>query len=147
MSNREIDIEVGEQLWRVMLIGYPVKNHKLIAQPVDHHSGWDMLIDTPLNERTVFKCRTCGRESNTPDKVCATAPIIDLTEHLVECRHRFRKYIYDKNDHGYVLTCVSCGGSSGVRAEIVGKNEPWMVIDMDEIPAFSALNDISWGDD
>lgn len=35
-----------------------------------HPAEWDMMIDTPVTERAQWRCRRCGRVSETPDITC-----------------------------------------------------------------------------
>lgn len=131
-NNRTITIEVDEQTWHVLRVGYPAYNHVLIAQPVDEHSGWERLDETSPSGKMIFRCRTCSRESTTPDIWCAVGETVHLNQYLKECTHRFRKWIPPDTDYGkYRLKCATCDIFTGEEAGEIGDPPlmDWMVID------------------
>ena len=67
--------------WSIGVVGYPVPN-ALIAQPQLEHEGWDVLDKTSPSGKTMFRCKTCGKESVTPDKRCPIGRTLDLTDYL-----------------------------------------------------------------
>jgi len=70
-------VKVNGRQWNIWHVGGVV-----FANEIEEHEGWEVMWSTPVNERTVFKCKTCGRESNTPDKTCNTGVSVDFTELL-----------------------------------------------------------------
>jgi hypothetical protein len=140
MTN-EITIEVDEQTWHILRVGYPAYNYALIAQPVDKHSGWDILEETSPSGKRMFKCRTCRRESTTPDIWCAAGETIHFNQYLKECGHRFVKWIPPDTDYDkYRLKCATCDIFTGGEADIIGDPplEKWMVIDTEALPSWAS---------
>lgn len=37
----------------------------------EEHDGWQILDETSRSGKQLFRCRTCGRTSQTPDKYCS----------------------------------------------------------------------------
>lgn len=83
MSEKHFYIRVNGTLWSVSGGGYPPKNHFLIAQPLEEHSGWAPASYVSNSGKSMFVCKTCGRHSQTPDRHCPIGQTINLTEFLV----------------------------------------------------------------